>query len=66
MATEIDWDKVVGTGEDVRRVFESCPTILVGFQGPDHRYIAANAAARAVFPKITADGTSFVRSFPRG
>lgn len=66
MATEIDWDKVVGTGEAVRRVFESCPTILVGFQGPDHRYIAANAAARAVFPKIAADGTSIREVLPAG
>ncbi|MGH3970564.1 MAG: hypothetical protein ACRDTV_21200 [Mycobacterium sp.] len=46
MPAEMDWDDTVGTADDVRRVFESLPIILVGFDGPDHRYVAANEANR--------------------
>ncbi len=60
----MDWDKTVGTADDVRRVFESVPKILAGVQGPDHRFIAANAACRALVPKLTAVGKSFRETFP--
>ncbi|QLL06026.1 SpoIIE family protein phosphatase [Mycobacterium vicinigordonae] len=50
MTAEMDWDKAVGTALDVRRVFENIPAMVVGLQGPDHRFIAANAAFRAFNP----------------
>lgn len=50
MAAGKDWDKAVGTAEAVRRVFESIPTMVVGLEGPDHRFIAANGAYRALSP----------------
>lgn len=50
MAAQMDWDKLVGTADDVRRVFEYVPAMLVGLQGPDHRFVAVNAAFRAFNP----------------
>ena len=50
MVGEKDWDRAVGKAEDARRVFESIPAMVVGLEGPDHRFIAANAAYRALSP----------------
>lgn len=38
MAAEMDWDKTVGAAEDVRRIFEHIPAILVGLEGPGERH----------------------------
>ncbi|WP_156685882.1 SpoIIE family protein phosphatase [Mycobacterium sp. Marseille-P9652] len=43
-------DRAVGAAEDVRRVFDEVPSMLVGLAGPDHRFVAANAAYRALRP----------------
>ncbi|KAA1249689.1 SpoIIE family protein phosphatase [Mycobacterium simiae] len=56
MAAEMDWDKMVGAAADVRRVFEHAPAMMVGLQGPDHRFIAANAAYRRFSPTFIAVG----------
>jgi anti-anti-sigma factor len=45
-----DWDKTVGAADDVRRIFENVPAMLVGLEGPDHRFVAVNAAYRAFNP----------------
>ena len=47
-----DWDKTVGAADDVRRVFENVPAMLVGLEGPDHRLVAVNALYRAFTPKF--------------
>lgn len=52
MVAERAWDKSVGAAEDVRRVFENVPALLVGLEGPEHRFIAVNAAYRALSPAI--------------
>ncbi|OBA63238.1 PAS domain S-box protein [Mycobacterium sp. 1100029.7] len=48
MVAEKDWDKTVGAYSDVRRTFENVPAMLIGLEGPEHRFIAANAAYRAL------------------
>lgn len=48
MVAEKDWDKTVGAADDVRRIFEKVPAMLIGLEGPEHRFIAANAAYRAL------------------
>jgi hypothetical protein len=50
MVAEKDWDKTIGTADAVRRVFEVIPAMLVGFEGPDHRFVAVNAAFLAISP----------------
>lgn len=60
MVAEKDWDRTVGAAEDVRRVFESVPALLVGLEGPDHQFVAVNAAYRALSPPIDSIGL-FVR-----
>src|SRR6201996_4161883 len=50
MVAEKDWDKIVGAADDVRRIFENLPAMLVGFEWPDHRFVAVNAAYRAYSP----------------
>ncbi|OBI86087.1 SpoIIE family protein phosphatase [Mycobacterium sp. 1245805.9] len=50
MVAEKDWDKTVGVADDVRRVFEDVPAMLVGLKGPDHRFVAVNSAYRAFNP----------------
>ncbi len=50
MVGEKDWDKTVGAADDVRRIFENVPAMLIGLEGPDHRIVAANEAYRAVSP----------------
>lgn len=64
MPAEMDWDRTVGTADDVRRVFDSVPTMLVGFEGDEHRYIAANAAYRALFPRVTTVGEPLLKVAP--
>lgn len=56
MAAEKDWDSAVGAADDVRRVFENVPALLVGLEGPDHRFIAVNAAYRTLGPPIDSIG----------
>ena len=35
MAAEMDWDKSVGKAEDVRRIFENVPALIVSaWRGP--------------------------------
>lgn len=60
MVAEKDWDRIVGAAEDVRRVFENVPALLVGLEGPDHRFVAVNAAYRTLSPPIDSIGL-FVR-----
>ncbi|RAV00733.1 PAS domain S-box protein [Mycobacterium colombiense] len=60
MVAEKDWDRTVGAAEDVRRVFENVPALLVGLEGPDHRFVAVNAAYRKLSPPIDSIGL-FVR-----
>lgn len=50
MVAEKDWDKTVGPADEVRRIFENVPAMLVGLEGPDHRFVAVNAAYRAFNP----------------
>ncbi|MCV7232254.1 SpoIIE family protein phosphatase [Mycobacterium branderi] len=64
MPAEMDWDNTVGNADDVRRVFDSVPTVLVGFEGPDHRYVAVNAAYRNMFPRVTAVGRPLLEVAP--
>ncbi|BBX95751.1 SpoIIE family protein phosphatase [Mycobacterium lacus] len=64
MAAEMDWEKTVGAAEDVRRVFENVPTMMVGLQGPDHRFVAANAAYRKLSPTPTPIGRSAREVYP--
>ena len=52
MAAERNWDKTVGAADDVRRIFDNVPALLVGLEGPDHRFVAVNAAYRALSPPI--------------
>ena len=50
MVAEKDWDKTVGAADDIRRIFDNVPALLVGLEGPDHRFVAVNAAFRALSP----------------
>jgi hypothetical protein len=52
MVAENDWDRTVGAADDVRRVFDNVPALLVGLEGPDHRFVAVNAAYRTLGPPI--------------
>jgi hypothetical protein len=61
MAAEMDWDKSVGKPEDVRRIFENLPAIVVGLEGPDHRFVAVNAAYRAFNATFNAVGAVGLR-----
>lgn len=54
---EPDWDLLVGDPDTVRRVFEAIPTMVCALEGPRHRYVAANAAYRAEYPKFPGVGT---------
>ncbi|MFN8089065.1 MAG: SpoIIE family protein phosphatase [Mycobacterium sp.] len=47
-----DWDRLVGNAADVQRVFYEAPVIIVAFEGPDLRLVAANAAFRALTPRL--------------
>jgi anti-anti-sigma factor len=64
MAAEMDWDKAVGKAEDVRRIFETLPAIVVGLEGPDHRFVAVNAAYRAFNATFNAVGLTAREVFP--
>ncbi len=52
MGREGDLDDTIGRADLVRRAFDSLPLFIVAFAGPDHRYVAANAATRAAFPAV--------------
>ena len=64
MSAEKDWDETVGAAEDVRRIFENIPAMVVGLQGPDHRFIAVNAAFRAFNPALNAVGKTAKEVYP--
>ena len=64
MVAEKDWDKTVGAADEVRRIFENVPTLLVGLEGPDHRFVAVNAAYRALSPTIDPIGLLAREVFP--
>ncbi len=64
MAAEMDWDQAVGAAHDVRRVFENIPAMAVGLQGPEHRFIAANAAFRALNPSNEVVGKPVREVYP--
>ncbi|HTY34998.1 SpoIIE family protein phosphatase [Mycobacterium sp.] len=64
MVAESDWDKTVGAADDVRRIFENVPAMLVGLKGPDHRFVAVNAAYRAFNPTGNPVGKRAVEVFP--
>ena len=52
MGDDPDLDSTIGEAGLVRRAFDSLPSFVVAFEGPDHRYVAANAATRAAFPAV--------------
>ncbi|MGB8386375.1 SpoIIE family protein phosphatase [Mycobacterium sp.] len=64
MVAEKDWDKTVGAAGDVRRIFENVPAMLVGLGGPDHRFIAVNAAYRALRPTFNPIGLPAREVYP--
>ncbi|WP_204081443.1 SpoIIE family protein phosphatase [Mycobacterium riyadhense] len=64
MAAEMDWDTTVGRAEDVRRIFESIPAMMVGLEGPEHRFVAVNAAFRAFNPLLTNVGKTAKEVYP--
>jgi len=64
MGAEKDWDKTVGAAEAVRRIFENVPAMLVGLEGPDHRFVAVNAAYRTFSPIIAPLGMLAREVFP--
>jgi anti-anti-sigma factor len=63
MAAEMNWDTTVGRADDVRRVFDTMTVLMAAMAGPDHRYIAMNAAFRALLPRATM-GSSARELFP--
>lgn len=64
MSAEKDWDDTVGAAEDVRRIFENIPAMVVGLHGPDHRFIAVNAAFRAFNPSLNTVGKTAKEIYP--
>lgn len=64
MSAEMDWDDAVGSAEDVRRIFENIPAMVIGLQGPDHRFIAVNAAFRAFNPSLNTVGKTAKEIYP--
>ncbi|OBH21998.1 MULTISPECIES: SpoIIE family protein phosphatase [unclassified Mycobacterium] len=64
MAVERNWNATVGAADDVRRVFDHVPALLVGLEGPDHRFIAVNAAYRALSPPIDTIGLLVREVYP--
>ena len=64
MVAEKDWDELVGTAENTRRTFENAPVMLVGLEGPDHRFVAVNAAYRAIASAANAVGRTVRDVFP--
>ncbi len=64
MVADKDWDRTVGAADDVRRVFEGVPALLVGLEGPDHRFIAVNAAYRRLGPPIDTIGMPAREVYP--
>ncbi len=64
MGAEGDRDRAAGAADDVRRVFDEVPSMLVGLAGPEHRFIAANAAYRALRPGFDPIGRSAREVYP--
>ena len=64
MVADKDWDKTVGVAHDVRRIFENVPAMLIGLEGPDHRFVAANAAYRALSPSFEPIGVPAREVYP--
>lgn len=64
MVAENDRDRPVDAAENVRRVFENVPVMLVGLEGPDHRFVAVNAAFRAFHPAFDPIGLPAREVFP--
>jgi anti-anti-sigma factor len=64
MVAEKDWDKTVGEADAARRVFENVPAMLVGLEGPDHRFVAINAAYRAFAPTFEPVGRPAREVYP--
>ncbi|UXA05481.1 SpoIIE family protein phosphatase [Mycobacterium sp. SMC-2] len=64
MAADRDWDKTVGAADDVRRTFDNVPALLVGLEGPDHRFVAVNAAYRALSPPVDSIGLLVREVYP--
>lgn len=52
MRADGNWDRLVGKSDDVRRVFDAAPMMIVAFEGPELRMVAANAAFRAFVPRF--------------
>ncbi|OBI95869.1 SpoIIE family protein phosphatase [Mycobacterium asiaticum] len=64
MAAEKDWDNTVGAAEDVRRIFENIPALVVGLEGPEHRFVAVNAAFRELSPLLVSVGKTVKEIYP--
>jgi hypothetical protein len=54
----------VGAADAVRRIFENVPAMLVGLEGPDHRFVAVNAAYRAFAPTFEPVGKPAREVYP--
>ncbi len=52
MGDDPDLDNTIGKADVVRRAFDSLPLFIVAFAGPEHHYVAANAATRTAFPAV--------------
>lgn len=57
-------DRRTGRAEVVRRVFEELPVILGAVEGPEHRYIASNAAHRRLLQHSDFIGRSMLEVNP--
>lgn len=64
MVAENGRDRPVDAAENVRRVFENVPVMLVGLEGPEHRFVAVNAAFRAFHPAFDPIGLPAREVFP--
>ncbi|MCV7006765.1 SpoIIE family protein phosphatase [Mycobacterium gordonae] len=64
MSAEMDWDGTVGAADDVRRIFENIPAMVVGLDGPEHRFIAVNAAFRAFNTALNIVGKTAKEIYP--
>ena len=62
MGGDPDLDNTIGEADVVRRAFDSLPLFIVAFAGPEHHYVAANAATRTAFPRC--DWEFRARTFP--
>jgi serine phosphatase RsbU (regulator of sigma subunit)/anti-sigma regulatory factor (Ser/Thr protein kinase)/anti-anti-sigma regulatory factor len=64
MTAEKGSDEAMGAADDVRRIFENAPIMMLALQGPEHRYVTANRAFREFAPTADAVGKPVREVFP--